>query len=90
MGRTFPLKHLRPVFRQQGGQVWHIPFFWIPHLPEMLIRAHERSWELLDQGGDLEPHAITDEAISEWIAALMAPGGLRGCRDLPRRLKERL
>ena len=65
-----------------GVWVWHIPFFWIPHLPKMLITGREREfWEFWIKAETWNPAAITDEAIDEWIARLSAPGGLRGCLE---------
>jgi len=62
--------------------VWHIPFFWIPHLPEMQIAGHEREfWEFWIKAETWNPNAITEEAMTEWIACLKAPGGLRGCME---------
>ena len=79
---NFTPENISAQFRQQGVWVWHIPFFWIPHLPEMLIAGHEREfWEFWIKAETWNPTAITDEAISEWIARLTAPGGLRGCLE---------
>ena len=45
----------------------------------MLITGHEREfWEFWIKAETWNPAAITPEAIDEWIACLMAPGGLRG------------
>jgi pimeloyl-ACP methyl ester carboxylesterase len=75
----FTPENISSQFRQKGVWVWHIPFFWIPHIPEMLITGHEREfWEFWIKAETWNPTAITDEAIDEWIARLMAPGGLRG------------
>ena len=69
-------------FRQQGVWVWHIPFFWIPHLPEMLIQGKERAfWEFWIKAETWNPNAISQEALDEWISCLTAPGGLRGCLE---------
>jgi hypothetical protein len=66
-------------FNLKGVWVWHIPFFWIPHLPEMLITGHEREfWEFWIKAETYNPTAITNEAIDEWISKVKAPGGLRG------------
>lgn len=69
-------------FRMSGVWLWHIPFFWIPHLPEMLIAGREREfWEFWIKAETWNPNAIADEAIREWVAKLSAPGGLRGCLE---------
>ena len=76
---NFTPENISAQFRQKGVWVWHIPFFWVPHIPEMLITGHEREfWEFWIKAETWNPAAITDEAIDEWIARLMAPGGLRG------------
>lgn len=79
---NFTPENISAQFRQKGVWVWHIPFFWIPHLPEMLIQGHEREfWEFWIKAETWNPTAISDEAIDEWIACLRAPGGLRGCLE---------
>lgn len=79
---NFTPDNVSAQFRQQGVWVWHIPFFWIPHLPEMLITGREREfWEFWIKAETWNPNAISDEAITEWIARLSAPGGLRGCLE---------
>jgi pimeloyl-ACP methyl ester carboxylesterase len=66
-------------FQLKGVWLWHIPFFWIPHIPEMLITGHEREfWEFWIKAETWNPNAITKEAIEEWTSKLLAPGGLRG------------
>ena len=69
-------------FQQKGVWLWHIPFFWIPHIPEMLIAGHEREfWEFWIKAETWNPAAISDQAITEWISCLKSPGGLRGCLE---------
>lgn len=79
---NFTPDNISAQFRQRGVWVWHIPFFWIPHLPEMLITGHEREfWEFWIKAETWNPNAISEEALSEWIACLKSPGGLRGCME---------
>ena len=79
---NFNTENISAQFRQKGVWVWHIPFFWIPHLPEMLITGHEREfWEFWSKAETWSPNAISEEALTEWIACLRAPGGLRGCLE---------
>jgi len=79
---NFTTENISAQFRQKGVWVWHIPFFWIPHLPEMLITGHEREfWEFWIKAETWNPNAISEEALAEWIACLRAPGGLRGCLE---------
>ena len=79
---TFTPANVSAQFDLRGVWVWHIPFFWIPHLPEMLITGREREfWEFWIKAETWNPNAITKEAIDEWIGCLSAPGGLRGCLE---------
>ena len=79
---NFTPEKVSSQFRMAGVWLWHIPFFWIPHLPEMLISGRERKfWEFWIKAETWNPNAIADEAITEWIARLSAPGGLRGCLE---------
>jgi hypothetical protein len=79
---NFTPENVSSQFNLRGVWVWHIPFFWIPHLPEMLITGREREfWEFWIKAETWNPNAITNEAIDEWIARLSAPGGLRGCLE---------
>ncbi len=79
---NFTPENISSQFRQKGVWVWHIPFFWIPHLPEMLITGREREfWEFWIKAETWNPYAISEEAINEWISCLKAPGGLRGCLE---------
>ena len=79
---NFTTENISAQFRQKGVWVWHIPFFWIPHLPEMLITGREREfWEFWIKAETWNPNAISEEALTEWVACLKSPGGLRGCME---------
>ncbi|UPG94554.1 alpha/beta fold hydrolase [Luteibacter aegosomatissinici] len=78
----FTPEHLSARSRGEGIWLWHPPFFWLPHIPEMLITGREREfWEYWIKAETYNPYAIADEAIDEWIGCLKAPGGLRGCLE---------
>ncbi|RKD69533.1 pimeloyl-ACP methyl ester carboxylesterase [Sinobaca qinghaiensis] len=79
---NFTPENVSAQYNLKGVWLWHIPFFWIPHIPEMLISGHEREfWEFWIKQETWNPNAITNEALDEWIAKLSAPGGLRGCLE---------
>ena len=79
---NFKPENISSQFKQSGVWLWHIPFFWIPHIPEMLVTGHEREfWEFWIKAETWNPTAISDEAITEWISCLKSPGGLRGCLE---------
>src|SRR4051794_27392633 len=40
----FTPENVAAQFDLKGVWVWHIPFFWIPHIPEMLITGREREF----------------------------------------------
>ncbi len=66
-------------FHQKGTWQWHIPFFWIADIPEMLIQGHEREfWSRWMKQETWNPNAISQECIDEWIHQMKMAGGLRG------------
>ncbi|EXJ64940.1 hypothetical protein A1O7_01279 [Cladophialophora yegresii CBS 114405] len=66
-------------FRQQGVWCWHLGFFFIPHLPEMLIQGHEREfWEHFIKQECFDPVAVEAHALDHWIECVKQPGCLRG------------
>ncbi|KAF2713914.1 alpha/beta-hydrolase [Pleomassaria siparia CBS 279.74] len=66
-------------FEQTGVWNWHIPFFWMPHIPEMLIQGREKEfWTYFIRAECYNPHAIEQHAIDEWVRCSQEPGGLRG------------
>ena len=75
----FTKQNVGRQFRQEGTWQWHIPFFWIPHVPEMLITGREEEfWSWWMKAETWNPNAISDDCIHEWISHIKAPGGLRG------------
>lgn len=66
-------------YRQQGVWCWHLGFFAIPHIPEMLIQGHEREfWEMFIKQECYNPTSIEPKALNHWIECVKQPGGLRG------------
>lgn len=75
----FTKENVNRQFNQNGTWQWHIPFFWIPHVPEMLITGHEEEfWSYWMKAETWNPNAISDDCIKEWVSHIKAPGGLRG------------
>lgn len=75
----FTEENVTARFDLRGVWQWHIPFFWIPDLPELLITGKERAfWEFWIKAETWDPSAISDDVLSEWVQHLSAPGGLRG------------
>lgn len=66
-------------FRKEGIWCWHLGFFWIPHIPEMLISGHEREfWEMFIKQECYNPTKIEPHALNHWIECVKQPGALRG------------
>ncbi|KAF2159971.1 hypothetical protein M409DRAFT_70708 [Zasmidium cellare ATCC 36951] len=66
-------------FRQAGVWCWHLPFFYIPHIPEMLIQGHEREfWEMFIKQECYNPTTVEPLALDHWIECVKQPGCLRG------------
>lgn len=75
----FTKDNVRRQFNQNGTWQWHIPFFWIAHVPEMLITGREEEfWSWWMKAETWNPNAISEECIKEWISHIKEPGGLRG------------
>lgn len=75
----FTKENVRRQFHQNGTWQWHIPFFWIAHVPEMLIAGREKEfWSWWMKAETWNPNAISEECIHEWISHMKEPGGLRG------------
>lgn len=75
----FTKDNVNRQFNQNGTWQWHIPFFWIPHVPEMLITGHEEEfWSYWMKAETWNPNAISEDCIKEWVSHIKAPGGLRG------------
>lgn len=57
----------------------HLGFFYLPHIPEMLIAGHEREfWQAFILQECYNPTSIEPKALNHWIDCVKQPGGLRG------------
>jgi pimeloyl-ACP methyl ester carboxylesterase len=66
-------------YEKRGVWNWHLPFFWIPQLPEMLIEGKEKVfWEMFMKQECYNPSAIEPRALDHWIECVKQPGGNRG------------
>ncbi|KAF4551366.1 Alpha/beta hydrolase fold-containing protein 22 [Elsinoe fawcettii] len=75
----FTQENISAQYEQRGVWNWHIPFFWMPHIPEMLIQGKEREfWTMFMAQECYNPDKLEQEAVEEWIRQVKAPGGLRG------------
>lgn len=76
---AFTTQNISRRFNQDGIWLWHIPFLWLPDIPEMLITGREREfWGHFMKQETWNPATFEAEAVDEWITCLEAPGGLKG------------
>ena len=62
-----------------GHWLWHLPFFFLPDIPELLMVGKEREfWEPWIKAETWDPGAIDEEALEGWMAHLRSAGGIRG------------
>ncbi|WP_375489885.1 alpha/beta fold hydrolase [uncultured Jatrophihabitans sp.] len=58
--------------------LWHINFYAVPDIPELLITGHEREYfSHFIKHETQSPHGMTPDALDEYIRCYSAPGGLR-------------
>ncbi|KAK3080281.1 hypothetical protein LTS18_002655 [Coniosporium uncinatum] len=75
----FTAENVSAQYEQRGVWNWHIPFFYLPHVPEMLIQGKEREfWEFFMRQECYDTTALEPRAVDEWIGCVKSPGGLRG------------
>ncbi|KAK5164279.1 uncharacterized protein LTR77_009973 [Saxophila tyrrhenica] len=66
-------------YRKEGVWCWHLGFFAIPGLPEMLIQGKEREfWEMFMKQECYNPTTIEPKALNHWIECVKQPGCLSG------------
>lgn len=72
-------ENISAQYNKKGVWCWHLPFFYIPHVPEMLIQGHEYEfWEMFMKQECYNPTAIEPKALRHWVECSKQPGGLRG------------
>ena len=64
---------------------WHVSFFYLRDVPEMLIQGREEIfWSTWMKNETFDPTSISEEAVAEWVRCASAPGGLRGIFEVYR------
>jgi pimeloyl-ACP methyl ester carboxylesterase len=65
--------------------LWHVNFFHVLDVPEFLIQGKEREfWSTWMKAECYDPHAISEEAVTEFVRGCVGPGGLRPIFDVYR------
>ena len=76
---------LTPDNVSSGHWLWHINFYSVPNVPELLLTGHEReyfSWFLRNEC--CRPAELTQDAVEEYIRCYSSPGGLRAMFNIYR------
>lgn len=75
----FTLENVNAQYEMRGVWQWHIPFFWVANVPEMLIQGKEEEfWTYFIESECYNPIAISRQALKEWTGIARSPGGTRG------------
>ncbi|BFZ64832.1 hypothetical protein YB2330_005985 [Saitoella coloradoensis] len=68
-----------------GTWLWHVGFYAVPDVPELLITGHEREYfSSFIKNEAWNPSAITPDAINEYVRCYSNPGGLRSMLSIYR------
>ena len=75
----FTEENVYAQYNKTGMWLWHVPFFFVQNIPEMLLEGHEcQFWDALLKMSGANPNAISDDLMAEWNDRFTAPGGMRG------------
>ncbi|MFS0828088.1 alpha/beta fold hydrolase [Pseudomonas phoenicis] len=78
----FTEKNVNEAANHSGVWEWHVPFFFTPDVPEMLLAGKEREfWTYWLNKQSYDPTAYPEDLKEEWITLLSTPHGLRGTLD---------
>ncbi|GAO51122.1 putative hydrolase [Saitoella complicata NRRL Y-17804] len=73
------------VHVNSGTWLWHVGFYAVPDVPELLITGHEREYfSSFIKNEAWNPSAITPDAINEYVRCYSNPGGLRSMLSIYR------
>ncbi len=75
----FTEENIIAQYNNTGKWLWHVPFFFVQNIPEMLLEGHEcQFWDQLLKGSAYNPASISDELLNEFNSRFTSPGGMRG------------
>lgn len=75
----FTEENIIAQYNNTGKWLWHVPFFFVQNIPEMLLQGHEcEFWDQLLKGSSYNPNAHSDELMNEYNDRFTSPGGMRG------------
>jgi hypothetical protein len=74
----FTSENISPQYDHKGIWNWHVPFFRLPHVPEMLVHDKEEDlWTYFMKAECYNPSVLEQVAVNQWIGFSKAPGRLR-------------
>ncbi len=75
-------KNVKEAGDHSGVWEWHVPFFFTPDLPEMLLAGRvQEFWTYWLNKQSYDPAAYPQEMKEEWITLLSAPHSFQGTFD---------
>lgn len=75
-------RNVKEGSEHSGVWEWHVPFFFMPDIPEMLLAGKEKEfWTYWFNKQCYDPTALSEDMKDEWISLLSTPHGLRGVLD---------
>jgi pimeloyl-ACP methyl ester carboxylesterase len=75
----FTEENIIAQYNNTGKWLWHVPFFFVQNIPEMLLEGHEcEFWDALLKMSAYNPDSLSDELMDEYNSRFTAPGGMRG------------
>ena len=75
----FTEENIVAQYNNTGKWLWHVPFFFVQNIPEMLLEGHEcQFWDQLLKQSAYNPSTIEKELLDEWNDRFVSPGGMRG------------
>lgn len=75
----FTERNVRGEYNRTGKWLWHVPFFFVQNIPEMLLAGKESEfWHFLLAASAYDPTKLDQEILDEWSRHYVAPGGIRG------------
>ncbi len=75
----FTEENVNAHYNKTGNWLWHVPFFFVKNIPEMLLEGKESQfWEFLLKASCHNPNSVTEEMKQDLAERFIAPGGMRG------------
>lgn len=75
----FTEENVMANYNKTGKWLWHVPFFFVQNIPELLLQGHEYEfWEILLKASAYDPDSLDKEFLDDLKERFLAPGAMRG------------